>query len=220
MDRTRCNWIWLAAASLLVGAFGLMGCSSDTAPTAVEWDFDDGDQDAVVFGFSSGVVPAGKSAGDDSDDGIDDDPGGTSFWTAGRWIGPRGGKIRIRDKGRKRDDDGNKLREFISVDFSVPKGALDERAPIRMAVRGYYLSQLAIGFRPSGLEFNKDAKLKIHLGRDRVDVDATTIEVTHTWVEDGVTHTETMKYDVDVNGHGDAVIQIRIPGFSRYSLGD
>jgi hypothetical protein len=52
--------------------------------------------------------------------------------------------------------------------------------------------------------------------RDRVDVDTEALIGIHEW-EGG---SETVGIQVEVQGNGDVVINMRVPGFSRYGLGE
>lgn len=218
MNRVCAAALRLAAPALLLAA---VSCSLDAAPTTPAGADLDQAAPTVVYAFRGAPAPAGKAADRDGrswwwqDSAID--PGPSGPWTDSRLIGPRGGTLKIQDWGRRRSAEGQRLQEQLAVEFSVPRGALPSPQALTMTVTGYWLSELEVAFQPSGLRFDREARLRIHLGRDRVDVDTATLRAFH-W--DNGTETVEVAIEVQAQGNGDVVIQVRVPGFSRYSLGE
>ena len=189
---------------------------AELAPVAHRVDEDRRDR-ALAVGHQADALDADfraviEEVGDDV--AVDDYENGL---TTSAIIGPKGGKLKIKDKGPKKDEDGSKLHAALSVELKIPKDALDVEEEISMRVSGYFLSELIIAFAPGGLDFAEDARLKIRLERDRVDLDAATLYGVHT------THTgetEVVLVEVEAKGSGDVILNVRVPGFSRYSLGE
>ena len=222
----------ITCASLMMGLLAIVGCSETPSPvSSSESQLSDASSASALLRFGAGGQPAAKSMGDDDDDDGDDDDGDDddgdgddvavddyeNGFTTSAIIGPKGGKLKIKDKGPKKDEDGSKLHAALSVELKIPKDALDVEEEISMRVSGYFLSELIIAFAPGGLDFAEDARLKIRLERDRVDLDAATLYGVHT------THTgetEVVLVEVEAKGSGDVILNVRVPGFSRYSLGE
>ena len=217
----------ITCASLMMGLLAIVGCSETPSPvSSSESQLSDASSASALLRFGAGGQPAAKSMGDDDDDDGDDDDGDgddvavddyENGFTTSAIIGPKGGKLKIKDKGPKKDEDGSKLHAALSVELKIPKDALDVEEEISMRVSGYFLSELIIAFAPGGLDFAEDARLKIRLERDRVDLDAATLYGVHT------THTgetEVVLVEVEAKGSGDVILNVRVPGFSRYSLGE
>ena len=217
----------ITCASLMMGLLAIVGCSETPSPvSSSESQLSDASSASALLRFGAGGQPAAKSMGDDDDDDGDDDDGDgddvavddyENGLTTSAIIGPKGGKLKIKDKGPKKDEDGSKLHAALSVELKIPKDALDVEEEISMRVSGYFLSELIIAFAPGGLDFAEDARLKIRLERDRVDLDAATLYGVHT------THTgetEVVLVEVEAKGSGDVILNVRVPGFSRYSLGE
>lgn len=124
-------------------------------------------------------------------------------------IGPAGGELIV-------DETGGRPHDNLLVTFTVPPGALSDAAPITMYVSGEQLSELTVDFSPSGLAFDPWARLHLHLGIERVDVDPSTLSAVHI-LADG---TE-IPVDSQVSHRGNSKgwqIWVDVPGFSRYGL--
>ncbi|MBT4101737.1 MAG: hypothetical protein HN559_05845 [Gemmatimonadetes bacterium] len=109
----------------------------------------------------------------------------------------------------------------ITVGFSVPEGALFTTEKITMTVFGDGLPGLAVGFAPGGLEFVEAATLRIRIDRSLVDErilekDGSILGFHHH--DDGtIEEADIVKSGFDGNSY---IVVIRVPGFSRYSLGE
>ena len=123
-------------------------------------------------------------------------------------IGRQGGKLVIKEDEEGNDDD-------LKVEFIVPKKALNEKVKITMKVHGETLDDLVIEFAPGGLVFEKPAKLKIYLGEERVSVPLEMVEIVHHYADGS---SEVVPVRIKEKKNKDVII-IRIPGFSRYSMG-
>ncbi len=222
------SWISLlkriTCAGLMMALLAVVGCSETPSPlSSDETQLSDASSAPTLLRFGAGVESAAKSMGDDDDEADDDEAnddgayGDESALATSAFIGPKGGKLKIKDKGPKENEDGSKAHASLSVELQIPRGALDDEEEISMSVSGYLLSELVIAFAPSGLEFATDARLKIKLGRDRVDLDAATLYGVH-MTEAG--ETQIVLVEVEVKGSGDVNLNVRVPGFSRYSLGE
>jgi hypothetical protein len=186
----------------LMALLAIAGCSTDSSPTAsIDAEGIEATAPTAVFSLGYGAGPAAKSMGADVATG---DRGARH---ARKGIGPRGGMVIVRE-GRGADK--------LNVTLLVPARSVRE-TEIDMVVSGDRLSNLSIAFAPGGLEFVRKATLRIRLGRNRVDSDVRTIPVVHTSSTGEVT---THHVRVNHKSNGDVVINIRIPGFSRYSLGE
>lgn len=226
----------LAIAALLVALLAISGCSQDSTPTASE---DQARLESVavpsaVLSFGAGPEPAAKVMDDDEDD--DDDGEDDSDGRKGRdrrdrdddgeeddgdltdtdEIGPKGGKLKVKDEGPKLNPDGSRAKAKLEVEFKIPKDALEDEQIISMTVSGYYLSELEIAFTPAGLAFAEEAQLKIKVDRDRVDLDVATLYGIHS----SAAGDQVVLVDVEVKGGGDVILNVRVPGFSRYGLGE
>lgn len=122
-------------------------------------------------------------------------------------IGVEGGKLCVVERGGGPEDD-------LIAEFKVPAGALEQTQHITMTVYGDLLSELVVGFQPSGLEFLKSATLELTVGIDRVDVSGETLVIWHIY-EDG-TAEEAMATAVLKKNGNSLVIQVVVDGFSRY----
>ena len=123
-------------------------------------------------------------------------------------IGRKGGKLVIKVDERGDDDD-------LKVEFIVPKKALNEKVKITMTVHGETLDDLVIEFAPGGLVFEKPTKLKIYLGEERVSVPLERVKIVHHY-GDGSSEVVPLRIR---NHKKKDIITIKIPGFSRYSMG-
>ena len=183
---------------LALAAFAT-GCGMDQSPMAsgVEEEGTALESEGKTYlTLSSGALePAGKrvkiAKGDEK--------------TVSKLIGRAGGVLVVKmDKVGNEDD--------LLVKFIVPKKALNEKVKITMAVYGETLDDLVIEFAPAGLVFEKPAKLKIY---KRPGVRLGVVEAMHHYEDDS---SEVAELKVgEEKSHG--VITIKIPGFSRYSMG-
>ncbi len=194
----------LGIAPLLLGLFLATGCGIDHSPmtqdTQDEQLLQAQEEGQSVLTFSSLEGAAKIARGDKADETLEDS----------EVIGPRGDKLEVEDKG------GRGGKDDLKVTFSVPKKALEKEVEITMWVYGRTLSELVVAFEPSGLVFLKDAKLQIHLGKDLVDLDLSHLEGTHHY---GDGSSEEAEIQVEKAGGGAYNVNVRIPGFSRYTLG-
>ena len=96
-----------------------------------------------------------------------------------------------------------------------------------MGMSGYALSELVMGFKPAGLEFDRPATLALTIGRDLVDVDLDDLTVYHFTAQGGDDDGDDEDDGSDpeeatlisVTEMADAVrIRVEIRSFSRYSL--
>jgi hypothetical protein len=199
MRRTSSLTRWTALLAVPAVAFlTLGGCGIDPAPTEPEGPsvaLDQIPEGMAIVSFTPTDGPAAKITG--SGETLE----GDWDYIAASDIGPSGGKVRIRERGKK--------GAFLKVVLRVPRGAMVDQETVVMAVKGWNLSELVIGFGPSGLEFLKDARLSILLGNGQVDLDLSTLEAYH----DG------QEVPVQVRGSRKVRIWVKVPGFSRYSLG-
>ena len=138
--------------------------------------------------------------------------------TVSGWIGPDGGKLEISSEGDKRGSSDD-----LKVKFIVPEGSLAEPVEIVMSVKGRFLSELEIGFGPSGTTFDPPAKLQVHLGMDLLDTDPFSVTAKHR-SGDNDDDDDDDGDDVEVELSGTSVrnyiLELDVVGFSRYTLGD
>ena len=131
-------------------------------------------------------------------------------------IGPDGGTLEIVDEGDKWGPNYD-----VKVRFIVPEGSLAELVQITKTVNGRFLSELEIGFAPSGTEFDPPAKLQVHLGKDLLDLDPFSVTAKH---HHGDRDGDDDDDDVEVEMSGTSVrnykLELDVLGFSRYSLGN
>ena len=194
----------LGAASLMLGLFLATGCGVDHSPLAQDTQDEkllqaQGEEQSLLT-FSALQGAAKVSAYDDDDDDDDNEP-----LEDEEDIGKRGGRLEVEDRG------GPGGKDDLKITFTVPRNALDDEEEITMRVYGRYLSELVVAFEPSGLVFLKDAKLKIHLGKDLIDLDLNDVKGEHHY-GDGSSEEADLKIARDD-------IEVKISGFSRYSLG-
>ena len=126
-----------------------------------------------------------------------------------REIGPSGGILRV---GSKMGVGG---RDDIRATLRIPENALDETLPLTMELQGSTLSDITLVFGPS-LDFNEPARLVIRLGRAAVDLDQDTVIALHMSGADGTVEEVPIRMATGVLG---LELEIKVPGFSRYSLG-
>ena len=210
----------LIGVALLVLA-GLVGCGTDQSPMASqdEAQLVPAEGKSVLTFSTDAFQPAAKKGKKDKEDeeaeedeedeeAEDDEKAEGEEKSAKKKIGKRGGslKVDLRNERGGQDD--------IKVKFTVPKDALEENEEISMTVTGTTLSDLVIVFTPSGLIFREDARLDIKLGKDLVDLELDELVVAHTDVNGTVT-----LFGLVVKEDDEVEISIRVPGFSRYSLG-
>lgn len=112
------------------------------------------------------------------------------------------------------DDDFDRNFKFKVSKKALPK---DAEVEISMEVWGNKASEIVVGFTPSGLHFEKDCELEIELGGAWVDLTEEQIDALHLSA-DGVTEEAEIK-KLKIDDDGNLEIKIKIPGFSRYSMG-
>ena len=126
-------------------------------------------------------------------------------------IGPDGGTLEIRSEGEKRGSNDD-----VRVMFIVPEGSLTAPVEIVMTVEGRFLSELKISFGPDGTSFDPPAKLRIHLGKDLLDLDPFDITATHEHGDEE----ETVVVETSGRSVRNYRLELDVTGFSRYSLGN
>lgn len=147
---------------------------------------------------------------------------GEAFERAGKKIKNQGKKIRdtFSHKGGELEivEEDKDLDAKMEIKFKVKKGALPEDAEteIEMMIFGDYASEMVIGFTPSGIVFEKDCELEIKIKGAWVDLSEEQIEALHFSSYGEVENAEIKKIDVKDD---ELTIKIKIPGFSRYSMG-
>ena len=223
-------WRRLSLAALAMALLAIAACGENSTPTASSTDqsrLTSPDSSPAVFSFGSAVEPAAKKKKEkeekeekeekkESGDRERNSDGEDGDLTAIETIGPEGGRLTVKHEGPEKNDDGSKAKTKLEVEFQIPRGALSGDEQITMEVKGYWLSELEILFTPAGLDFDKDARLQIKVERDRVDLDPGTLHVIHTSAEGE----QVVDVDVEVTRSGNVVLNIRVPGFSRYGLGE
>lgn len=139
----------------------------------------------------------------------------------------RGGELVIEEEWEGDDDDGDNRRGRRGnkegeakkrVGFKVKKNAIakGEEIEIAMEIWGDYASEMVIGFTPSGYEFKEDCVLEIEIKGDWVDLTEEQIQALHISASGQVESAQILRVEVDDD---ELKIRIRIPGFSRYSMG-
>jgi hypothetical protein len=183
------------SVALLLGLFLASSCGVENAPlssTDAEVQVAPENAGLLVFGF--GDEPAAKKV-----------KGAKRSKTAK--VGKKGGTLLVGDANKSGGKDD------IKAQFTVDKGALENKVEITITLYGDELEDLVVGFAPAGLVFNKKkpAELIITVGEDLYDDDdLDKLVVTHG--EDEVS------FEVKIVQDG-IEITIKILGFSRYSLG-
>ena len=124
-----------------------------------------------------------------------------------RWSGDR------RRGDRRQRGEAKKI-----VDFQVKKNAIarGEDVEIEMELWGDYASEMVVGFTPSGYQFQEDCVLEIEIKGDWVDLTEDQIQALHISASGQIESAQILKIKVDDD---ELKIRIRIPGFSRYSIG-
>ena len=141
--------------------------------------------------------------------------------TETKTIGPKGGKLMVGYLfGDSEGDD-------LIAQLRIRKGALDEDTDITMSLYEEE-GQLVLAFQPGGLVFNPDAILSLKVGEDHVGVLESLVAL-HMYADpDTPTEMARIKRIVFVDDDEDDddeddddyyKIMLKIPGFSRYSLG-
>jgi hypothetical protein len=177
-----------------------------------DWGRRDDDDDGDVTVVSSAIQRAEEEGcGNDAWTAEAYSAWANQVWDeqASEKIGPRGGKLRLKARnGQGGNDD-------IKVVFTVPEGALDCEVEICIGLRGATLNNLEIGFAPTGQEFNIPAELKVKVGKDALGLEPEEIEVIHHHGNE----LEEVEISELVEGRKDIELVIKVPGFSRYSMG-
>ena len=194
--------ILLVGAALLAGLVLVNGCGMDQSPMAAEEDaaLVPESKGYLVLSFGDGeLTPAAKKVKKHDDD-VD------KRATQTKKIGKEGGKLKVGSKfGQGGQDD-------LMVKLEIPKGALDHKVYITMTLVGLDEGKLVLEFDPSGLEFLKDAKLTVKMGKDYVN-SLETVEAYH------VSDAGTEGTEAGIEEYHDYFeIRVKVPGFSRYSL--
>lgn len=138
---------------------------------------------------------------------------------AAKWLedsgsfGPEGGTLKVGDKlGPGGKDD-------VRVLFIVPEGSLSpEASPVFITMSlevSEDLSQMTLNFGPSGTEFNPPAKLKIKLGKETAEALGFQSMIGLHFSGDKV---DEIPLRIEP-GRKDVEVFLKVPGFSRYSLG-
>ena len=190
----------------LIALVGLWGCGTNGSPVSPDAEISpppSGERSYLVFS-TRGIQRAAKLAAV-PEEGL----------TVSRVIGPRGGRLAVRDREKRghRDD--------LKVELRIPRKALSEKVEISMTVYGNLLSELVAAFEPGGLVFARDAVLLFDLGADRVDIPLSEITAYHV---DDSGHAEEARiisiktYGRDGEDYERIAIRIEVPGFSRYGL--
>lgn len=133
--------------------------------------------------------------------------------TGSEKIGSKGGTIVVADPGKRGGKDD------LQATFTVPKKALKKSVEITVNLYGDNLEELVVEFGPSGLEFKNPSQLVIQVGKDKLgSLDKKEIEdqlqVYHIHGDES----EEMSFKVKVGRDGVELI-VKVPGFSRYSMG-
>lgn len=187
----------LAAAGLWM----LVGCGVDPSPTASTPGATQPSSGKTYLSFAAGPGQGAAKVAHTAD-------APTLFAT--ETITPQGGSVRVVDRG-----DGGNLDNVRAV-LAVPAGALNQDTTITMSLQGETLSDIAIGFEPSGLVFNTPAALQLKVGDGVVDLPLDTMVAL-------VTEADGTSAQVPIlelrQIEGATWIVIQVPGFSVYSLG-
>lgn len=135
----------------------------------------------------------------------------------------KGGELVIEEEWEEddegKDDDGDNEGEAKKkVEFKIAKKAIPagEDVEIAMEIWGDYASEMVIGFTPSGYQFAEDCVLEIEIEGDWVDLTEDQIQALHISANGQIESAHILKVKVDDDK---LKIRIRIPGFSRYSMG-
>ena len=203
----------LTTPFFLIGlALAGLGCarersptSSDQSPAAFDVDSASAFDSKVYLVFSPRALDAAKVTDDDDDE-----------WLRTSKVARPNKKTRL----RIRDDD-------LSLKLVIPKGAVEERVRIRMAVRPSPLSSLVVEMGPSGQVFYPSATLTLELDAELVDMDLSKFQPLI--ASYGVPPEAANIISVDVHGDDDddgdgsasfesVTIVIEVPHFSRYGL--
>jgi hypothetical protein len=199
--------------AVLACAFLFIGCG-DTARSPLSTD----DGAALTEQPDTGVALA-KKAGKGKRDRKDkkSDASIQRVETATKTVSDRrGGKLKVgfTKYGGPRDVTVAKAELSISKKSIIWKKSDPE---IQMVVSsGTSLEQIEFVFQPSGMAFRPNAKLTVYL---RGPVKSKDVEnVVHIFGEGS--EIEKIKTVTDRHGEAFLEVKVRVPGFSRYSLGD
>ena len=101
--------------------------------------------------------------------------------------------------------------------FEVAKGSIDSKVEITMTVySGSSLADIQVQFNPSGLGFDPSATLTLEL---KGDLDAEDLDGLKAYHIEGSKVTE-ISVQVSPEGRKRLELILKVPGFSRYTLGD
>ena len=196
---------------LLMAGSGILGCGADRSPVASEQQTPALEPGGRVFlAFSSQAAQRAAKTAVVPAEGL----------TVTRKIGPRGGTLRVKDKGRR----GGK--GDLTVALRVPPKALAKREKISMTVTGNRLSELIAAFEPSGLTFARSAVLTFGLGMGRVDIPLEGLVIYHVGSDGDVSIARIISVKVvgrrdddDDGGEGKyCLISVEVPGFSSWGV--
>lgn len=137
--------------------------------------------------------------------------GGLQTETTSGWFAPdKKGRLQVNFK--KYTDDNHIQVEKAT--FDVERGSIGAAYEITMTVvSGYTLADVSVEFTPSGPTFTPDATLTLVLRGAGLNPDE--IRAYHI---DGAT-IQSIVVDYDQQGKKKATVTLKVPGFSRYSLG-
>ena len=124
----------------------------------------------------------------------------------------KGGELQILEENSHKDTDD------LEVVLAIPKGGLFDKTTITMAVDGNTLEDLVVAFEPGGLEFHKPALLTLKVGTDLVGkhFKEKEIAVYHIAADGIVEEADVLAAKVVKKRY--VLVEVSIPGFSRYGL--
>jgi len=108
-----------------------------------------------------------------------------------------------------------------SATFQVAPGAIAAKTLITMDVTtGYTIDDVSVKFGPSGLTFNPEATLTlVFWGGSPVTEEELRLREAQGYHITGDGYISTVTQETDTQGNAYYIIVIKVPGFSRYSLG-
>ena len=126
--------------------------------------------------------------------------------------GGRSMTVKFRKYGAKTDVIVKEVRFTVAPNSIVGGGTHD----ITMTVySGTTLDDVNVVFEPSGLQFDEPADLRIKLGGP---ANAGNVQQAQHIHGNGA-YVESVSTETDKNGNSYLVVELKVPGFSRYSLG-
>ena len=172
------------------------GCGVDQSPVASQ-------DEAVTLSEAPAGLLVFSTGEPERAAKVAEGPKRTGIKMVGQW----GGIVYVYDNGEEGGQDD------VQALFVVPWKALDEKVEISVSLQGDVLSNLVVEFGPSGLEFKKPAYLWVKVGADKMDADG--VRVMHI-SKDG---SEEISTYLKKGRDGNYYIVLKVPGFSRYSMG-